>query len=197
MKKHRKQQLKKSRCRRQGSTRTRESLRNAAVYHGVKVNEFQAGLKNKSRVLQSSNFWCFFVAWFLASSWDKKNGLRNKVPGKKNSRCGQEGVGSCLPFKMIFFHSVQSQDDCVSPATLHGPKNHSGQKSRITWTYNRWNCFGGGPISLTHWMSRIISGLFNMFALIGQLCNWWNFGKNISWSRIPPSRHREGREFQL
>lgn len=33
----------------QGSTRTRESLRNAAVYHGVKVNEFQAPGKSWSR----------------------------------------------------------------------------------------------------------------------------------------------------
>ena len=60
---------------RQGSTRTRESLRNAAVYHGVKVNEFQAGLKNHSRLqkgfLLHSNLVC--------SRAKKRMEVRNKV----------------------------------------------------------------------------------------------------------------------
>lgn len=75
-KKHRKNRRKKIQMMtRQGSTRTRESLRNAAVYHGVKVNEFQAGLKNHSRLqkgfLLHSNLVC--------SRAKKRMEVRNKV----------------------------------------------------------------------------------------------------------------------
>ena len=82
----------------QGSTRTRESLRNAAVYHGVKVNEFQAGLKNHSRLQKG-----FLLHGILVSSWaKKKNGGSQESTMQEFSRCRQEGVGFCLPIPQLW-----------------------------------------------------------------------------------------------
>ena len=53
---------------RQGSTRTRESLRNAAVYHGVKVNEFQAGLKTTADFKRD---FCCMVFWLVQDAGRK------------------------------------------------------------------------------------------------------------------------------
>lgn len=85
---------------RQGSTRTRESLRNAAVYHGVKVNEFQAGLKNHSRLQKG-----FLLHGILVSSRAKKKygGSQQSAICKTNSRCRQEGVGFCVPIPQLLF----------------------------------------------------------------------------------------------
>lgn len=82
----------------QGSTRTRESLRNAAVYHGVKVNEFQAGLKNHSRLQKG-----FLLHGILVSSWaKKKNGGSQESTMQEFSRCRQEGGGFCLPIPQLW-----------------------------------------------------------------------------------------------